>query len=63
MKEPTDLISMQSALQLFERLTAEIPKEEEEFPKIQEQFQTLGKPLNVFSVLNKKVDAHKIDEA
>nr|XP_012223058.1 PREDICTED: dynein heavy chain 2, axonemal-like [Linepithema humile] len=42
-KEPTDLISMQSALQLFERLTAEIPKEEEEFPKIQEQCQTLGK--------------------
>ncbi|KYM82700.1 Dynein heavy chain 2, axonemal [Atta colombica] len=42
-KEPTDLISMQSALQLFERLTAEIPKEEEEFPKIQEQCQTLVK--------------------
>ncbi|KAG5316465.1 DYH2 protein, partial [Acromyrmex insinuator] len=42
-KEPTDLISMQSALQLFERLTAEIPKEEEEFPKIQEQCQTLEK--------------------
>ncbi|KAL6262835.1 hypothetical protein P5V15_005625, partial [Pogonomyrmex californicus] len=42
-KEPTDLISMQSALQLFERLTAEIPKEEEEFPKIQEQYQTLEK--------------------
>ncbi|XP_011862155.1 PREDICTED: dynein heavy chain 2, axonemal [Vollenhovia emeryi] len=42
-KEPTDLISMQSALQLFERLTAEIPKEEEEFPKIQEQHQTLEK--------------------
>ncbi|XP_072759448.1 dynein axonemal heavy chain 2 [Anoplolepis gracilipes] len=43
MKEPTDLISMQSALQLFERLTAEIPKEEEEFPKIQELSQTLEK--------------------
>ncbi|EZA48745.1 Dynein heavy chain 2, axonemal [Ooceraea biroi] len=42
-KEPTDLISMQSALRLFERLTAEIPKEEEEFPKIQEQYQTLEK--------------------
>ncbi|XP_025155769.1 dynein heavy chain 2, axonemal [Harpegnathos saltator] len=40
-KEPTDLISMQSALQLFERLTAEIPQEEEEFPKILEQYQSL----------------------
>ncbi|KAL6445588.1 hypothetical protein ACFW04_000847 [Cataglyphis niger] len=50
MDEPTDLISMQSSLQLFERLNAEIPKEEEEFPKIQEQFQTLEKyevPLTV----------------
>ncbi|XP_076651590.1 dynein heavy chain 2, axonemal kl-2 [Halictus rubicundus] len=42
-KEPTDLISMQYSLQLFERLTSEIPKEEEEFPKIQEQYQTLEK--------------------
>ncbi|XP_066581936.1 dynein axonemal heavy chain 2-like [Prorops nasuta] len=43
MKEPTDLISMQFALQLFERLTAEIPGKEEEFPKIQEQYETLEK--------------------
>ncbi|KAG7190743.1 hypothetical protein KM043_006815 [Ampulex compressa] len=42
-KEPTDLISMQLALQLFERLTAEIPKEEGEFPKILDQYQTLEK--------------------
>ncbi|XP_076240945.1 dynein heavy chain 2, axonemal kl-2 [Calliopsis andreniformis] len=42
-KEPTDLISMQYTMQLFERLTAEIPKEEEKFPKIQEQYQTLEK--------------------
>lgn len=38
---------MQYAMQLFERLNAEIPKEEGEFPKILEQCQTLGKPLNV----------------
>ncbi|XP_076295130.1 dynein heavy chain 2, axonemal kl-2 [Lasioglossum baleicum] len=42
-KEPTDLISMQYSLQLYERLTSEIPREEEEFPKIQEQYQTLDK--------------------
>jgi hypothetical protein len=53
MKEPTDLISMQAALQLFDSLIADIPKEEEEFPKIQEQRETLGKPLNVSPALNK----------
>ncbi|KZC12413.1 Dynein heavy chain 2, axonemal [Dufourea novaeangliae] len=42
-KEPTDLISMQYSLQLYERLTSEIPREEKEFPKIQEQYQTLEK--------------------
>ncbi|CAK9808028.1 Dynein axonemal heavy chain 2 [Anthophora quadrimaculata] len=42
-KEPTDLISMQYALQLFEKLTADIPREEAEFPNIQEQYQTLDK--------------------
>ncbi|XP_076632445.1 dynein heavy chain 2, axonemal kl-2 [Colletes latitarsis] len=42
-REPTDLISMQYSMQLYERLTAEIPKEEEEFPKIHEQHQTLEK--------------------
>ncbi|CAL7938030.1 unnamed protein product [Xylocopa violacea] len=42
-KEPTDLISMQYAMQLFEKLTADISREEEEFPKIQEQCQTLEK--------------------
>ncbi|XP_043277760.1 dynein axonemal heavy chain 2 [Venturia canescens] len=42
-KEPTDLITMQTALQLFKRLSAEIPNEEEEFPKIREQYQTLEK--------------------
>lgn len=49
MKEPTDLVSMQAALRLFDRLKAEIPKEEEEFPKIHEQYQILGKPLNFLS--------------
>lgn len=49
-KEPTDLISMQYAMQLFEKLTNDIPQEEEEFPKIREQYQTLGKPLNDSSV-------------
>lgn len=34
---------MQATLRLFERLHAEIPREEEEFPKIREQYQTLGK--------------------
>jgi len=58
MKEPTDLISMQSALQLFESLIADIPKEEEEFPKIQEQHETLGKPLNVSPALNKGSSMH-----
>nr|XP_034179953.1 dynein heavy chain 2, axonemal [Osmia lignaria] len=42
-KEPTDLISMQYAMQLFQRLTSEIPREEEEFPKIQEQYDSLHK--------------------
>ncbi|KAI4504209.1 hypothetical protein M0802_000680 [Mischocyttarus mexicanus] len=42
-KEPTDLISMQFAMQLFERLNAEIPKEEAEFPKIVEFYETLEK--------------------
>lgn len=37
-----DLVSMQAALHLFERLTNEVPKEEEEFPKIRDQHQTLG---------------------
>jgi len=44
---------MQSMIRLFESLIAEIPKEEEEFPKIQEQYETLGKPLNVSPALNK----------
>ncbi|XP_053977121.1 dynein axonemal heavy chain 2 [Hylaeus volcanicus] len=42
-REPTDLISMQYSMLLYERLTAEIPQEEEEFPKIQEQHQVLEK--------------------
>ncbi|KAF7401616.1 hypothetical protein HZH68_007436 [Vespula germanica] len=42
-KEPTDLISMQFAMQLFERLNAEIPKEEAEFPKIMEFYEMLEK--------------------
>ena len=39
---PTDLITMQASLKLFDKLMAEIPKREEEFPKILEQYQTLG---------------------
>ncbi|KAL2735253.1 dynein axonemal heavy chain 2 [Vespula squamosa] len=42
-KEPTDLISMQLTMQLFERLNAEIPKEEVEFPKIMEFYEMLEK--------------------
>ncbi|KAJ8670786.1 hypothetical protein QAD02_002045, partial [Eretmocerus hayati] len=42
-KEPTDLITMQASLQLFEKLTSEIPKVEEEFPKIRQQYETLGR--------------------
>lgn len=43
MKEPVDLKSMQAIIQLFEKLTAEIPIEEEEFPIIHQQFDLLGK--------------------
>lgn len=37
---------MQQAMQLFYKLMADIPHEEEEFPKIQDQFQLLGKPVD-----------------
>lgn len=36
---------MQQAMQLFDKLMADIPHEEEQFPKIEDQFQLLGKPL------------------
>ncbi|XP_012153483.1 dynein heavy chain 2, axonemal kl-2 [Megachile rotundata] len=42
-KEPTDLVSMQYSMQLYQKLVAEIPQEEAEFPKIQEQYETLQK--------------------
>ncbi|XP_031370853.1 dynein heavy chain 2, axonemal [Apis dorsata] len=42
-KEPTDLITMQQAMQLFDKLMADIPHEEEQFPKIEDQFQLLEK--------------------
>ncbi|XP_043512192.1 dynein axonemal heavy chain 2 [Frieseomelitta varia] len=42
-KEPTDIVSMQYAMQLFEKLYADIPREEDEFPKIHDQYQTLEK--------------------
>ncbi|XP_024940642.1 dynein heavy chain 2, axonemal [Cephus cinctus] len=42
-KEPTDLVTMQEALQLLEKLKLEAPLEKDEFPKIREQFQTLEK--------------------
>lgn len=32
-------------MQLFDKLMADIPHEEEEFPKIQDQSLLLGKPL------------------
>ena len=40
---------MQRAMQLFEKLTADIPEEENEFPKIRDQYETLGKR---FLILN-----------
>ncbi|XP_034934334.1 dynein heavy chain 2, axonemal [Chelonus insularis] len=40
---PKDLISMQTMLQLFERLQVEVLEKEEEFPRIREQYQTLEK--------------------
>ncbi|XP_033219684.1 dynein heavy chain 2, axonemal [Belonocnema kinseyi] len=42
-KMPTDLVTMQAGLKYFDKLMAEIPIKEEELPKIQEQYQTLGK--------------------
>lgn len=36
---------MQATLRLFDRLNTEIHLKEEEFPKLREQYQTLGKPL------------------
>lgn len=36
---------MQQSMQLFDKLMADIPHEEEEFPKIQDQSLLLGKPL------------------
>lgn len=43
MQEPKDLISMQAALALYDRLISEVPTVEAEFPKIREHYQTLGK--------------------
>lgn len=39
---PTDLSTMQASMKFFEKLMDEIPKKEEEFPVIREQYQTLG---------------------
>ncbi|XP_012280984.2 dynein heavy chain 2, axonemal [Orussus abietinus] len=41
--EPTDLATMQTAMQLFDRLQTEAQEHEEDFPKIREQFQILEK--------------------
>lgn len=40
---------MQQAMQLFEKLYADIAREEDEFPKIHDQYHTLGKR---FLILN-----------
>lgn len=43
MKKPEDLAAMQQAMELYERLMAEVPGEEEQFPKITDQLITLDK--------------------
>ena len=46
LKEPTNLVTMQASIKLFNKLVAEIPKKVVEFPIIQEQYQTLGNRSN-----------------
>ncbi|XP_008209980.1 dynein heavy chain 2, axonemal [Nasonia vitripennis] len=60
-KEPMDLITMQAALQLFERLAAEIPMEEKEFPTIRQQYETLEK-YEVSMTLELKRKIRDLDE-
>lgn len=42
-KKPKDLATLQTTLDMYERLCAEIPGQEENFPRIREQYQTLEK--------------------
>lgn len=39
---PTDLVTMQASMKFFQKLKDEIPKKEDEFSEIREQYQTLG---------------------
>ncbi|XP_017886409.1 dynein heavy chain 2, axonemal [Ceratina calcarata] len=59
-KEPTDLIGMQYLMQLFDKLINDVPRQEEEFPKIQEQYQTLEK-YEVSLTFDFKRKVHDID--
>ncbi|XP_051176804.1 dynein axonemal heavy chain 2 [Leptopilina boulardi] len=42
-KMPTDLVTMQASMKFFQKLKDEIPKKEDEFSEIREQYQTLEK--------------------
>lgn len=43
MRKPENLIEMQQAIELYDRLLSELPTEEEQFPKITDQLMTLDK--------------------
>lgn len=43
MRKPENLIDMQNAIELYEKLLTELPTEEEQFPKITDQLITLDK--------------------
>lgn len=43
MQKPENLIEMQRAIELYEKLLSELPIEEEQFPKITDQVITLDK--------------------
>lgn len=43
MMKPTNLVEMQNAIDLYDTLCAEIPKIEEQFPKIKDQLIILDK--------------------
>lgn len=43
MRKPQDLVEMQQAIELYDMLYAEVPKIEDQFPKIKDQIITLDK--------------------
>lgn len=43
MQKPENLVEMQRAIELYDRLLTEVPIEEEQFPKIADQLITLDK--------------------